>query len=284
MKNANWVPEGTDTRRANAARMYDYYLGGEHNLPADVELARQVIALLPETPLIMRANRAFLQRAVKFCARKGIRQFLDLGSGIPTQGPVHEVARAIQSDTRVVYVDNDEEAVLHSHELLYKDPLSVAIREDLREVENILCDQAVTKLIDFKKPVALLFLSVLQFIPDDDDPAGVVAKYRDALAPGSYLVLSHATDEGLAEQAPEITKIYARSESPIRYRNRESVLRFFDGFELCEPGLVHISRWRPESTVREREHTERVRGAAGVGVKPAFGTLISTNSDQVKAC
>ncbi|TYR62727.1 SAM-dependent methyltransferase [Streptomyces parvus] len=268
MRDTEWIPQGVDPERASAARMYDYYLGGQHHLPADVELAERVMDLLPQTPLIMRANRAFLQRAVRYCADAGIRQFLDVGAGIPTQGPVHEVARSIAPEARVVYVDNDDAAVLHSRELLRQDTLSAAIRGDLRDVEAILTDPDVKSLIDFDEPVALLFLSVLQFIPDGDDPFGALDRYRDALAPGSRLVLSHATDEGLTEQAEEITDIYARSENPIRYRSQEAVLCFFGDFELCEPGLVHIPRWRPDGTDEEQAHLGQVLGAAGVGVKP----------------
>ncbi|MEJ8651946.1 SAM-dependent methyltransferase [Streptomyces sp. MS1.AVA.3] len=267
MRDTEWIPQGIDRERASAARMYDYYLGGQHHLPADVELADRVMELLPQTPLIMRANRSFLRRAVRFCAHAGIRQFLDVGAGIPTQGPVHEVARALHPEARVVYVDNDDAAVLHSRELLREDQHSTAVQGDLRDVEGVLAHPDVTSLIDFEEPVALLFLSVLQFIPDRDDPYGAVAKYRDALVPGSRLVLSHATDEGLAEQAEEITDIYARSENPIRYRRPEAVLRFFGDFELCDPGLVHIPRWRPDGTDEEQVHLGRVLGAAGVGIK-----------------
>ncbi|MFD4833952.1 SAM-dependent methyltransferase [Streptomyces uncialis] len=260
--------EGIDTSRASAARMYDYYLGGTHHLPADVELARQVVELLPETPLIMRANRAFLQRAVRYCAGAGIRQFLDIGSGIPTQGPVHEVARATDPGIKVVYVDNDDAAALHAAELLADDPLSEAVQGDLRDVDGVLGHPGVRRLIDFDEPVALLFLSVLQFIPDEDDPRALVARYRDALAPGSHLALSHATDEGLTAQAPGITEIYSRSANPIRYRSRDFVLGLFDGFDLVRPGLAKLMEWRPDGTPEERELAARVHGAAGVGVKP----------------
>ncbi|MET9819422.1 SAM-dependent methyltransferase [Streptomyces sp. NPDC006355] len=252
---------------ASAARMYDYYLGGSHYLPVDEELAERVVQLLPQTPMIMRANRAFLRRAVRMCAASGIRQFLDLGAGIPTQGPVHEVARAVRPDARVVYVDNDDAAVRQSRELLQGVPFSAAIHGDLRDADAVLSDADVVSLIDFDEPVALLFLSVLQFIPDSDDPFGVVEAYRDALAPGSHLVISHATDEGIGGHAGRITDIYAQSENPIRYRRSADVLRFFGDFHLCEPGLVHIPRWRPEGTGEEREHVGQVLGAAGVGIK-----------------
>ncbi|RAY16156.1 hypothetical protein DPM19_04325 [Actinomadura craniellae] len=263
----NWIPEGIDTGRASAARVYDYYLGGTHHFPADRELAEQVISLLPKTPAIMRANRAFLRRAVTFCAATGIDQFLDLGSGIPTSGPVHEVARDIRPDARVVYVDSDEVAVAHARELLRDDPQTTVLHADLREVERVMGAPELHGLLDLERPVAVLLLSVLQFVPDEDDPAGVVAAYRDRIAVGSHLVLSHATAEGLTEQASAITDLYARSENPIRYRPTEQVRRMFEGFGLVEPGLVHLPQWRPDGSAEALRHLEQVHGAAGVGIK-----------------
>ncbi|RCV52079.1 SAM-dependent methyltransferase [Marinitenerispora sediminis] len=262
------LPAGIDATKASAARMYDYYLGGTHNLPVDRELADQVIALLPKTPLIMRANRLFLRRAVDYCARAGVRQFLDLGAGIPTEGPVHEVARAVHPDARVVYVDNEEAATIHGREILRGDAGCGVVHADLRDAQSVLDHPETRRLIDFSEPVAVLLLSVLQFVPDEDDPAGVVAAYRDRLRPGSRLALSHATDEGMTEQSSDITAIYARSANPIRYRPIEAVRAMFAGFDLVEPGLTHIPAWRADPA----DHAGapllgRVHGAAGVGVK-----------------
>jgi hypothetical protein len=245
-----------DTSVPNPARIYDYLLGGKDNYPADRDVAEQVVAIAPVTRDVVRDNRAFLRRAVRFLAREaGIRQFIDLGSGLPTQGNVHEVAQAIAPEARVVYVDNDAMVVTHGRALLAGDN-TVAIQADLREPDAILGDAEVRELIDFDRPIALLFLSILHFIPDEEDPFGIVARFRDVLPTGSYLALSHGTRdipvrpdlpaEVMAEMGARVERLYQQTTTFMVTRTRAQVERFFDGWELVDPGLVEIQRWRPD--------------------------------------
>jgi hypothetical protein len=245
-----------NTSVPNPARIYDYLLGGKDNYPADREVAEQVVAIAPVAREVVRDNRAFLRRAVGFLTREaGIRQFIDLGSGLPTHGNVHEIAQAIAPDARVVYVDNDAMVVTHSRALLAGDN-TIAVQADLREPDAILDHPEVRKLIDFDRPVALLMLAILHFVPDDQDPWGVVARFRDALPPGSYLAVSHGTrdiperhdmtPEQMAEMGTRVERLYKLPTASVVNRPRAQVERFFDGFDLVDPGLVEIQRWRPD--------------------------------------
>ncbi|MGI8449486.1 MAG: SAM-dependent methyltransferase [Streptosporangiaceae bacterium] len=242
----DWVPPGVDTRRANVARVYDYLLGGSHNFLADQDVARAIAAVEPNARAIGRANRAFLGRAVRFASGAGIAQFLDIGSGIPTQGNVHEVARQANPRARVLYADLDPVAIAHSRTLLQGNPNATIMDADLREPEKILAQLPASGLIDLTQPVGLLLMAVLHFVTGDEDPWGIVATLRDALAPGSYLVVSHGTDEGKPAVAHAAEQVYNRGVSALlQMRSRAQILRFFDGFELVDPGLVPIPRWRP---------------------------------------
>jgi len=241
-----WVPPDVDTRRANPARVYDYLLGGTHNFLADQDVARSMTAIDPNIRSAARANRAFLERAVRFLTGLGIRQFLDIGSGIPTEGNVHEIAHQAAPGSRVVYVDVDPVAVAHSHALLAGNDDAAIIDADLRDTEAILGHEHVRRLIDFGQPVGLLLSGVLHFIPDDDDPWRITRVLHDVLAPGSYLVLGHASHEGTVTRA--VLTAYNRSVSTAsNFRSRDEILRFFDGFDLTEPGLVPMTQWRPDS-------------------------------------
>ena len=248
MTEPGWVPPGVETRRANAARVYDYWLGGTDNFLADQDVARAIAAVEPTAPLIGRANRAFIGRAVRFLAANGIRQFLDIGSGIPTQGNVHEVAQLANPDARVAYVDVDPVAIAHSKAILAGNQNAAVIDADLREPEKILGHDATGALIDFTQQTGLLLVAVLHFISDAEDPWQIVATLRDALAPGSYLVLCHATNESKPAVAQAAEQVYNRSvATQLHMRSRADILRFFDGFELLDPGLVYIPQWRPDS-------------------------------------
>lgn len=261
------VPSDIDLSRPSAARVYDYYLGGAHNFAADREMAEQAIAMWPDLPLIMQANRAFLRRAVRFCVAAGIRQFLDLGSGIPTAGNVHEVARAAAPDARVVYADIDPVAVTHSRTILKDDPRTAVVQADLRRPDLLLERPEVTGLLDFSRPVAVMMVAVLHFVPDTDDPAAIVAGYRDAVAPGSFLVMSHATHEGQPARADEHQELYQRTATPMSMRSRTEVRALFDGLELVDPGVVYLPLWRPENLDEVDENPERFTGLAAVGRK-----------------
>ena len=270
---SSWVPAGVDTRRANVARVYDYLLGGSHNFLADQDAGRAVAAVEPSAREGARANRAFLGRAVRFLSQAGIRQFLDIGSGIPTQGNVHEVAQQADPGARVAYVDVDPVAIAHSKTILAGNENAAIIDADLRDPEKILSHPGTLRLIDFSQPVGLLLVSVLHFITDADDPWHLVATLREALAPGSYLVLSHATNEGRPGVAQAMEKVYNRSvAAQATIRSRAEIGRSLDGFELVEPGLVYLSHWRPDSPADMPADPGRHWGLVGVGRKSAERT------------
>jgi len=201
---ADWVPPGVDTRRANPARVYDYVLGGTHNFLADQDVARAIAAVDPNIREMARVGRACLGRVVRFLAAAGIRQYLDIGSGIPTEGNVHEVAQQAAPGSRVVYVDVDPVAVAHSQAILAGNQNAAVIQADLREPEEILAHDAARRLIDFGQPVGLLLCAVLHFVADDEDPWRILATLRDALPPGSYLMVGHGNDVGEVAQAAEM--------------------------------------------------------------------------------
>ncbi len=262
-----WVPPGIDTSKANVARVYDYWLGGGHNFRADQDAARALIAVEPNTRAIARANRAFLGRAVRFLADEaGIRQFLDIGSGIPTEQNVHEVAQDTAPGSRVVYVDNDEVAVAHSRLMLENNSDAAVIRADLRESAKILTAPETQLLIDFSQPVAVLLVAVLHFVPDSERPAQILATLRDALAPGSYLVICHGCRDAKPDVAAAVETVYSsRVAAQPSVRTREQIASFFDGFTLVDPGLVWLPEWRPDSPDDVPEHPEEFWGLVGVG-------------------
>jgi hypothetical protein len=263
---ADWVPPGVDTRRANPARVYDYWLGGTHNFLADQDAGRAVVAADPNMRDMARANRAFLGRAVRFLAAQGIRQYLDIGSGIPTQGNVHEIAEQAAPGSRVVYVDIDPVAVAHSRVILSDRQNAGIIEADAREAEKILAHDVTQSLINFDEPVGLLLSAVLHFIGGDDDPWRLARTLRDALVPGSYLVISHGTDRAAVAHAAG--QVYNRTVSThIHLRSPDEVRRFFDGFDLVEPGVVFIPEWRPDSPADVLGDPHRIPGLAGVGRK-----------------
>ena len=262
-----WVPPGIDTSKANIARVYDYWLGGSHNFRADQDAARALITVEPNARAIMRANRAFLGRAVRFLAREaGVRQFLDIGSGIPTEQNVHQVAREAAPGSRVVYVDHDEVAVAHSRLLLQDTPDATIIQADLREPATILDDPAARALIDFTKPVAVLLVAVLHFVPDSARPAAILTALRDALAPGSYLVICHSCRDSNPDLADSAETAYrSRVAGQLRLRTREEIAGLFDGFDLVEPGLVWLPEWRPDSPADVPENPQQYWALVGVG-------------------
>ena len=265
----DWVPPGVDTQRANVARVYDYFLGGTHNFRPDQEAARALAAAAPGAYTIARENRKFLGRAVRFLAAAGIRQFLDIGSGIPTQGNVHEVAQQADPDARVVYADIDPVAIAHSKAILADNPYTAIINADLRAPDTILSSAITNKLIDFSQPVGLLLVAVLHFISEAEDPGHLVARLRDSLAPGSYLVVSHFTDNEDAPEASAAEKVYNRSvATSVFRRTRAEIQQLFDGFDLVDPGVVYIPAWRPDSDQLASDDPAMYLGLAGVARKP----------------
>ncbi|CAO5236621.1 SAM-dependent methyltransferase [Frankia sp. AgKG'84/4] len=239
---------GVDVDRPSAARMYDYALGGSHNFEADRQALLGAAKVFPDVMLSARANRLFLSRAVRFLVTDlGVTQFLDLGSGVPTVGNVHEVAQSIDPAARVVYVDIDPVAIAHAQALLADNPLATALRADIREPATILAAEEVS-LLDFSRPIAVLMLTVLHFVADEEDPAALVRTFREATAPGSALVLSHLTTDadGVAEQVRDMRTVLSASSSPISPRSKPEIAGLLDSYELVEPGLVLVPSWRPE--------------------------------------
>jgi SAM-dependent methyltransferase len=265
----DWVPPGVDVRRANVARVYDYMLGGSHNFLADQDAARAIMAVAPTMREFARAGRASTRRTVRFMAGAGIRQFLDIGSGIPTEGNVHEVAQEAAPGSRVVYVDIDPVAVAHSKAILAGNENAASVEADLRDPTAILADGTVRGLIDFGQPVGVLLVAILHFFADADDPWRIVAALRDALAPGSYLVIGHGTAETRPTVAQAVEAVYNRSVSTsIHLRTHAEIMRFFDGFEMVDPGLVYVSQWRPDTPDDAPGDAGTFMGLIGVGRKP----------------
>ena len=239
MERPAWAPRSIDISVPSVSRIYDYYLGGSHNFEVDREAARKAMEFMPGLPKIMQANRAFMRRAVRFAVGEGITQFLDIGSGIPTFGNVHEVAQAARPGARVVYVDHDPVAVAHSEAVLAGNEGAGVVAADLRKPQEILASAEVRRLIDLNRPVALLLVAILHFVEDEDDPYGAVAELRDALAPGSLLILTHASYEGIplpAERAEGAVDVYKDIRNPLIMRSRDEIARFFEGYDMVEPG------------------------------------------------
>ena len=267
MERPAWAPRSIDISVPSVSRMYDYYLGGSHNFEVDREAARRAMEFMPGLPKVMQANRAFMRRAVRYAADLGVSQFLDVVSGIPTFGNVHEVAQAARPGARVVYVDHDPVAVAHSQAVLEGNDDAGVVAADLRKPQEILRSPEVERLIDLNQPVALLLVAILHFVDDDDDPHGAVAELREALAPGSLLVLTHASYEGIPlppERAGGAVDVYEDIRNPLIMRSRDEIARFFEGYDMVEPGLVAMPHWRPDTTP-EDEDPYAFSGFAGVG-------------------
>jgi hypothetical protein len=235
-----------DTSKAHPARIYDYWLGGKDNFAADREAGDLALKAYPQLAEAVKANRAFLARAVRFLTREaGIRQFLDIGTGIPSASNTHEVAQREAPDAKIVYVDNDPIVLVHARALLTSTSQGACsyIQADLRDPEDIMARAAQT--LDLNQPVALMLLAILQFIADDEDPYALVSRLVGALPSGSYLVISHPTDDfNPNSQGESIQRYNERSSDQAILRGREETLRFFDGLDIAEPGVVPVAEWR----------------------------------------
>jgi hypothetical protein len=260
-----WAAASIDLERPNAARVYDYLLGGGCNFEADRAFADKLLSRVPEAETILQHNRAFLGRAVRFCVEQGIRQFLDLGSGIPTVGNVHEIAQRVAPGCRVVYVDNEPVAVAHSELMLEHNDDAGVVLADLLDVDAVLGSEPVRRLLDFTQPMAVILAAVLHFVPDEANPHRVVARYVDAMASGSFLVLSHGASSG-RERYQVIGQMYRQIGTPAAGRTHEQVHAFLTGTEIIEPGVVWTQQWRPEFD--PGEHPEPAAIYAAVGHKP----------------
>ncbi|MEU0569590.1 SAM-dependent methyltransferase [Nonomuraea sp. NPDC005983] len=268
------APSGVDPHVPNAARMYDYFLGGKDNFRADRELAERVLSVLPETRDGTRQNRALIGRFVEYLCRQGITQFLDLGSGLPAQENVHEVAHRFTPDAKVVYVDNDPVVCAHGRAMLASPERVAMVEGDVRRPDEILADPDVRGLLDFDRPVAVLMMFLLHLIPDEERPGQFVAAYRDALAPGSYLAISHVGSDVLPERIAPIVQYYRQANSPFCPRPGREIEAFFGDFELIPPGLANGRGpevvWPftdPDAVVFLDAELARL-GYAGIGRKP----------------
>ncbi|MBC6470736.1 SAM-dependent methyltransferase [Actinomadura alba] len=255
----------------NEARVLDFIIGGKDNFAVDREAAEKVLEVAPNLPLLMRESRKCLGRMVRFLAQAGIRQFVDIGCGLPTRGNVHEIAQAAAPGSRVVYVDNDPVVVAHAQALLVSNDDTSVVQADARDVEHILTHPGLTSLIDLKQPVAFLLISLLHVIHEDDVATGIVKRLRDAMSPGSHLAIAHVISDICPDVTADLWKLFRRtdtdeSEPRCNARAKAEVDPYFDGLDLVEPGVVHLPAWRPdpgEPTV----HPASVWVVGGVGRK-----------------
>jgi S-adenosyl methyltransferase len=259
----------------NAARIYDYLLGGKDNFAADRAAAEQLLRVAPDAATTVRENRRFLQRAVRYLAEEGgIRQFLDIGTGMPTQGNVHEIAQSVSPDARVCYVDYDPVVVNHALALLATNENVAAIHGDFLRPLDIFGNPELRKFIDFNEPVAILLVAILHFIDDSKSPYQLVDQFKSAMSSDSYLVISHVTDDSIPDDVSrDAQQLYKNSSAPITPRSLDEVIRFFDGLDLVEPGVVDASEWRPDLPSGELplvpgSSPSHTLGYGGVGRKP----------------
>lgn len=243
-----WVPADLDLERPSAARMYDYLLGGFHNFEIDRKVAEEAIQAFPGTVLAARINRSFLRRSVEYLASNGIAQFIDIGSGIPTVGHVHEIALQKNPDARVVYVDIDPIAVAHSESILQHNANAGIIMADARNPERILTHELTRRLIDFDKPAAVLFVAILHFLVDEEEAQAVIGAFIEGLPAGSYAVVAHPTlDDAPEDLRARYAAIGTKAHLSTKHRTRQEIEKLLRGLDLVEPGLVYAPLWRPET-------------------------------------
>ncbi|MEU6237286.1 SAM-dependent methyltransferase [Kitasatospora sp. NPDC047058] len=266
---SEWERFGVDTSAPHSARVYDYWLGGKTNFPPDRAMGRAIEEAVPSVKAMAKENRAFQGRAVRHLAeQQGIRQFLDLGTGIPTSPNTHEIAEAASPGTRVVYVDNDPIVLAHARALMVSTPASrtTYIHQDLGKPDELLADPALTSTLDLGRPVGLLMIAVLMLVADEADPWGKVAALRDALPSGSCLALTHPTQDFDPESVAKVAEAARAGGMTLVPRTRDEVARFFDGWELIEPGVAPVMAWRPDGEPPADPHAAYYWG--GVARKP----------------
>jgi hypothetical protein len=270
MQQSNWVPDEVLLDRPNVARMWDFFLGGGHNFAIDREAAEQAIKLYPDLPMVAQVTRGFLGRAVRYLLDQGVDQFLDVGAGIPTANSVHEIAQRVVPAARVAYVDIDPVAVAHSQAILQNVENTVAIRADARQPEEIISHPEVRRVLDFSRPVGVLAIAMLHFVPEDDEALRIVRVLRDGVVPGSYVAMTHATADAVERaRADQGEQLYQRTSAQLHFRTHDQVLGLLEGLELVDPGVVFIPRWRPETDHDLLlDQAERSANYAGIGRKP----------------
>jgi hypothetical protein len=255
-----------DTSKPHSARMYDYFLGGKDNYPVDSEAAEQVISLFPDVREMARTNRRFMHRASRLLAERGVRQFLDIGTGIPTEPNLHQIVQGIVPDARVVYADNDPIVLRHAEALLHSAPegKTAYVQGDVREPGKIIA--AARETLDFTQPIALSLVALLHLVADEDEPAAIVGELLESLPSGSHLTLSHATGDFDPETWERVVEVYRRGGTPAQVRSREEFTAFFSGLDLLDPGVVPAAQWHPE--LGEQRESEEIPLYVGVGRKP----------------
>ena len=266
---ATWTPPRIDTSVPHPARRYDYWLGGKDNFAADRESGDAIAAKFPAIRIAVVENRRFLRRAVTFLAQEaGVRQFLDIGTGLPTASNTHEVAQSLAPTSRIVYVDNDPLVLVHARALLTssREGATTYVDADLRDPDKILNSPELARTLDFSEPVALMLLAILHFIPEEDDPYAVVARLIGALPSGSYLVASHATSDYLPPEL--VADIAAGRHGEGRLRTKAEFTRFFDGLEPVEPGVVPVAEWRADGEPQPRPTAAQTGMYAAAARKP----------------
>ncbi|WP_283137485.1 SAM-dependent methyltransferase [Rhizohabitans arisaemae] len=263
MSESQVVPEGIDATQMSHARAYNYVLGGDVNYEIDRVGAGQVMALAPDLPVLGKAQRNFLLRVAEMCARQGIKQFLDIGAGIPTSPSVHDTVKAVHPDARVVYSDSDPIVLIHNNALMDADGVA-CIQADVRDPDGFFANPQVRALVNLDEPALVIFAGLFHLITDEEDPAGLVANYRDRLAPGSHLLISQfctdTSDPGAKAKLEEISKYSA---APMCFRLKSEIERFFDGLEVLPPGVVNVQDWWSDEETPET----MLQVVAGVGRK-----------------
>jgi hypothetical protein len=256
------APPGIDISRPSIARVYDYMLGGKDNFAVDREAAEMALRIAPDGPEAAKANRVFLRRVVRYLAEEaGIRQFLDLGSGLPTQENVHEIAHSVDASIRVVYVDSDPMVLAHGRALLADEETTTVVQAEVREPGAILDHPEIRKYIDFSQPVALLMLGILHHFGDDQDPGGIAARLIDGVPPGSHVAISHFHDPGdaqpdVSKKAREVERIFNQTLGTGRWRTMAEIVGYFGELEILDPGVVPLIEWRPDGNDEGIEQTD----------------------------
>ncbi|MCX2732117.1 SAM-dependent methyltransferase [Saccharopolyspora sp. NFXS83] len=260
------MPSIPDTDRPNSARMYDYYLGGSAHFAIDRKAADDALEVLPQSAVYAKANRAFLGRAVRFLLSQGVDQFLDLGSGIPTVGNVHEIAHRINPAAKVGYVDHEPVAVAHAQRMLAGQSNVTITQADVRDPDSVLTAPGVAGMLDFSRPVAVLAIAILPFVPDDAEAHALVARYRAVSAPGSWLAISHISQVSATDEQVRVAhEVMGRTPTPVLWRNRDDIASLFTGYRLADPGLVLSPLWRPDTQISFGEAAQ-ANAYGGVGL------------------
>jgi hypothetical protein len=263
-----WIPPNVDMTRPNPARMYDYFLGGYHNFEVDRRAADEALKVMPQIRALAQSNRAYVRRVVDFMLDEGIRQFMDIGAGIPTVGHIHQRAAERELPVHVIYVDRDPIAIAHAEMLLADVATAAAIHADARHPQQIFDHPETQRLIDFRQPVGMLCISVLPFIQDDEEVFALLRQFYERLAPGSYVCLSHSSVEYASDEMWRVVEMYKHSSDPASPRHTAVIDSFFAGLELVEPGMTLAPLWRSGATMDDIAQLGGIADYTGVARVP----------------